>query len=357
MPRYSYDLILQQTALVLAAWGMPGDSIAVTVKMIVEADARGIDSHGVSMLPYYAGLVRSGELAFGGRPAIVRQGKTTALVDAGAGLGHEAAIFAMQAAIAKAGAYDVGVVSVFNSHHFGAAGPYAELAAEAGLIGIVSTTGRIPVVLPTFGLDRMLGTNPFAFAAPSRRHGTILLDMSTSVVAANKVKAYAYAGQPLPPDWVLDAEGRSVGDAAEGERLIFRDMVGGLLPLGGAGMLHGGHKGYGLGLFAQILAGTLGGGEFPPLRRGGAKDNIGHIFIAIDPKAFRGEGAFEADLDAMVDAIKAGRRADPAQPILVPGDPERAERERRMREGVPLEASLVDALRKVALDAGVDFLL
>lgn len=355
--RYSYDVVADQVALVLRAWGMPEGSIPVTVRMIVEADARGIDSHGISMLPYYAGMVRSGELALGGRPAIVRESHSTARVDAGAGLGHEAGVFAMETAIAKARAHDVGVVTVFNSHHFGAAGPYAELAAEAGLVGIVATTGRIPVVLPTFGLDRVLGTNPFAFAAPSARHGVVLLDMSTSVVAANKVKAYAFAGKPLPPDWVLDADGASLADAAEGERIIFRDTVGGLLPLGGAGTLHGGHKGYGLGLFAQILAGTLGGGTFPPLRTQGDKDNIGHIFIAIDPTAFREDGEFEADLDTMIDTIKAGRRADPAQPILVPGEPERIERQARMRDGIPLEPSLVAALSRVASDAGVAFLL
>lgn len=336
---------------------MPQASIPVTVRMIVEADARGIDSHGISMLPYYANMVRSGELVLDGRPTIVRQSHSTARIDAGAGLGHEAGVFAMNTAIAKAKAHDVGVVTVFNSHHFGAAGPYAELAAEAGLVGIVATTGRIPAVLPTFGLDRVLGTNPFAFAAPSGQHGAVLLDMSTSVVAANKVKAYAYAGDALPPDWVLDPEGGSLSDAAEGERIIFRDTVGGLLPLGGAGTLHGGHKGYGLGLFAQILAGTLGGGSFPPLRVDGDKDNIGQVFIAIDPTAFREPGEFEREIDTMIAAIKAGRRVDPDQPIMIPGEPESIERVKRMREGIPLEPSLVAAIARVAEESGAALLL
>lgn len=357
MANYPYKLVARQTTLVLTAWGLPEAALPVTVQMIMQADLRGIDSHGVSMLPYYASMVQSGELRFGGRPKFIREGRSTALVDAGAGLGHEAGVFAMNAAIARARDHDTGIVSVFNSHHFGAAGPYAELAAEAGFIGIVSTTGRIPVVLPTFGLDRVLSTNPFAFAAPSRRHRTVLLDMSTSVVAANKVKSYAFAGKALPPDWVVSADGRPVLEAAEAERLLFQDNVGGLLPLGGSGMLHGGHKGFGLGLFAQILAGTLGGGTFPPLRELGSTDNIGHIFMAIDPTAFREKGAFEDDLDAMIDAIKAGRRVDPDQPIQIPGDPEWAEEARRMREGIPLESSLVNALQKVASDAGVEFLL
>jgi LDH2 family malate/lactate/ureidoglycolate dehydrogenase len=357
MPHFAYDLLIRQTDAVLAAWGMAHDAIATTSRMIVEADICGIDSHGVSMLPYYAAMVRSGELRFDRRPIVVRERATTALVDAGGGLGHDAAVFAMERAIGKAQTNDVGIVSVFNSHHFGAAGPYAAMAADRGLIGLVSTTGRIPAVLPTFGLDRVLGTNPFAFAAPSKRHRTVLLDMSTSVVAANKVKAYAYAGKELPPQWVLDARGVDVTDAAEGERLIFRDTVGGLLPLGGEGMRHGGHKGFGLGLFAQILAGTLGGGNFPPLRDQKGCDNIGHLFMAIDPRAFREEGAFDDDLDAMIDHIRAGRRIDEAQPILIPGDPEWAAREERLRDGIPLEPALVDALRKVAADAAVDFLL
>lgn len=357
MRRFAYDLLIRQTEAILAAWGMAADAVATTSRMIVEADVRGIDSHGVSMLPYYAAMARSGELRFDVRPSVVRERATTALVDAGGGLGHDAAVFAMERAIAKAQANDVGIVSVLNSHHFGAAGPYAGMAADADLIGIVSTTGRIPAVLPTFGLDRVLGTNPFAFAAPSKRYQTVLLDMSTSVVAANKVKAYAYAGKKLPPDWVLDDRGVDVTDAAEGERLIFRDTVGGLLPLGGEGMRHGGHKGFGLGLFAQILAGTLGGGNFPPLRDQDGADNIGHIFIAIDPRAFREDGAFEDDLDAMIDHIRSGRRLDPSQPILIPGDPEWTARAERLRDGIPLEPALVDALRKVAAEAAVEFLL
>jgi LDH2 family malate/lactate/ureidoglycolate dehydrogenase len=356
---YPAELLIRQTEAVLRAWGMAEPLVATSSRMIVEADLRGIDSHGVSMLPYYAGLLRAGGLDLAGQPRVVRERATSALIDAGAGLGHAAGVMAMEMAVAKARENDIAIVSVFNSHHFGAAGPYAEMAAQAGLIGIVSTTARVPAVLPTFGLDRVLGTNPFAFAAPSGQGHPVLLDMSTSVVAANKVKAYAFAGKPLPPAWVLDEAGADIADAAEGERIIFRDRVGGLLPLGGAGMLHGGHKGFGLGLFAQILAGTLGGGAFAPLRdrTPGSPDNIGHVFLAIDPRAFRPDGAFEEDIDAMVAHIRSGHRADPDQPILVAGDPEWAAREARLRDGVPLEPSLVEALRVVAEGAGVAFLL
>jgi LDH2 family malate/lactate/ureidoglycolate dehydrogenase len=252
------------------------------------------------------------------------------------------------------------MVSVRNSAHFGAAGYYAALAPKAGLIGIVTSSTRTLSVVPTRASVPVLGTNPIAFAAPARRNRPFLLDMSTSTVAANKVKVYDLNRKPLPPGWVLDECGLPVTDSAAAMEYLFHSHVGGLTPLGGAPE-RGGHKGYGLGVMVQILAATLGGGSFSPIRKRtqkpGDPDNIGHSFMAIDPKAFRPEGGFEEEVDELVDFLHAAKPSDPGTPVLVAGDPEAEARARRLREGIPIPQALADQIRAICGRCGAPFLL
>ena len=355
------QLLRDQTAAVLRRWGMDESKIAITSDLMIETDLRGIESHGISMLILYDQMYAAGQLRLSAEPRIVRDRASTALIDAGAGLGHPVSVMAMQMAIDKAKQSDVGIVSVFNSHHFGAAGLYAEMAAKEGLIGIVSCSTKLMTVVPTLGGERVLGTNPFAFAARSRRHPIVLLDMSTSIVAANKVKAYALNGKDIPAGWVSDPAGQALTDAQAAYRLLFEGSGGGLSPIGGVGTLTGGHKGYGLGLFAQILSSTLGGGSFSPIReksrQSGDGDNIGQFFQAINPAAFRPLDEFEADLDDMIDLLRSTRPADPAQPVLIPGDPEWRAREERLRNGIPISDSLAARIAEIARRAGAEYLL
>ncbi len=355
------EAVRAQIEAVLRAWGMDEENIAVTSEVMVETDLMGVDSHGISMLLLYEIMQEAGQLRLSARPSIVRQSATTAVMDGGAGLGHPVSVAAADLAIEKALAHDVGIVSVFNSHHHGALGFYARRMTAKGLIGIVSTTSRLLTVVPTFGAERVLGTNPFCFAAPAGRHDAIVLDMSTSVVAANKVKVYAFSGRALPDGWVVDAEGGPLTDAMQAYRILFEGGAGGLTPIGGAGTERGGHKGYGLALFAQILAGTLGGGSFSPVRNrtqhSSEPDNIGHVFIAVNPAAFRDPEDFRRDMDELIDTMRATRPADPARPVLVPGDPERAARENRLRNGIPIPPALAAKIREIAESAGAPYLL
>lgn len=361
-PRVKAQLVRRQIEAVLRAWGMDERKIGVTAEVMVQTDLMGIDSHGISMLIMYSQMQEAGQLRLEAEPRIVRQSATTALIDGGASLGHPVSVMGMKLAIEKALAHDIGAVSVFNSHHHGALGYYANMAAEQGLIGMVSSTSRVVNTVPTFGADRVLGTNPFAFAAPAGRNPPVILDMATSVVAANKVKVYALKGKDIPSGWVIDGQGRPVTDADEAFKLLF-DLtgVGGLNPIGGDGMDLGGHKAYGLGVFAQIFASTLGGGSFSPIRnrnqKGPGPDNIGHFFLALNPAAFRPIEEFHADMDALIDHLHATRPADPAQPVLVPGDPERISRTDREANGIPMPQSLKDRVRDIAVAAGADYLL
>ena len=352
------EQVRKQILGVLDAWGMDPELARTTADVMVDTDLAGIDSHGLSMLMYYEGIRDRGELRLDVRPVVVREHGATALIDARGGLGHPAGVMGMELAADKAAASGVGVVTVFNSHHFGATGYYASLAAERGLVGLVTTSGRTVAVLPTRGAVPRLSTNPIAFAAPAGRNRPFVLDMSTSTVAANKVKVYDFHGKPLPEGWVLDEKGTPVRDAAVAMQHIFDRPDGGLTALGGTPEMSS-HKGYGLSVMVQILSATLSGGAFAPIReeRPGDPDNIGHFFLAIDPKAFRPPGEFEADLDAAIDVLHATPPVDPALPVLVPGDPEAASREQRSRDGIPVPQTLKDKIRAVCERAGAEYLL
>jgi LDH2 family malate/lactate/ureidoglycolate dehydrogenase len=360
MPRVPAERVRQQIEAVLSAWGMSAQAVETTAEVMLETDLAGVDSHGISMLMDYDQSRLKGKLNLQAQPSVVRENAVTALVDAQAGLGHPAAVFGMRLAISKARALGVGAVSVFNSHHFGAAGYYAALAPREGLIGMVTSATRTISVVPTRAAVPVLGTNPLAFAAPAGHNQRFLLDMATSTVAANKVKVYDLNDKPVPAGWVLDENGQPVTDAAQALDYLRNRDVGGLTPLGGVAEMAS-HKGYGLAMMVHILGGALSGASFSPIRvrtqRPEDPDNIGHFFLALDPTAFREPGAFEADLDAAIDVLHATPALDPDQPVLVAGDPEAATREERLREGIPIPDKLIAQIADVCERCGAPFLL
>jgi LDH2 family malate/lactate/ureidoglycolate dehydrogenase len=358
--RVAAELIRAQLLSVLRAWGMNDAHAATTAAMMLETDLRGVDSHGISMLPTYDREFRAGRLNMKPQFKTLREGPAMALIDADASLGHPIAAHAMNLAVDKCRDSAVAVVSVVNSHHFGAAGCYSRIAAERGAIGMVTSATRGVTMVPTFGAEPVMGTNPLAFAAPAKRNPPFQLDMATTTVAAGKVKVYKLNHEPLPPGWVVDDKGQPVTDPDEAFKYVFERPEGGITPLGGPKEA-GGHKGYGLAVMVHILGGVLTGASFSPLRIKTQKPsdphNLGHFFMAIDPRAFRPAGAFEDDLDAVIDTLHNTRPADPEQPVLVAGDPEMATRAERLRDGVPVPDDLLVQLRAVAAAAGVPFVL
>src|SRR5882724_1305527 len=358
--RVAAQQIRRQLVSVFRAWGMSDAHAETTADMMVETDLRGVDSHGIGMLPTYDQEFRNGRLNI--RPTFkkVRETAAMALIDADASLGHPAAAYGMNLAVDKCLTVGVGVVAVYNSHHFGAAGCYSRIAADRGVIGMVTSATRGVTMVPTFGAEPVMGTNPLAFAAPAKRNAPFELDMATTTVAAGKVKVYKLNHKPLPAGWVVDDKNRTVTDPEQAFGYVFDKPEGGITPLGGAREV-GGHKGYGLAVMVHILGGALSGASFSPIRNRTQKPsdphNIGHFFLAIDPRAFRAEGEFENDLDQVIDVLHGAKRADPAQPVLVAGDPEMATRAERLRDGVPVPDDLLVQLRAVATSAGVPFVL
>jgi LDH2 family malate/lactate/ureidoglycolate dehydrogenase len=354
------ERVRRQILNLLHAWGMAEDLAATTAEAMVETDLMGIDSHGLSMLMMYETFRNHGQLDLSARPRVVLDAAATALVDGGANLGHPNADFAMRLAVEKAKSAGIGAVGVRNSHHFGAAGHYARIATAAGVIGFITSSARTVLMVPTRGTLPLLGANPIAFAAPALRNRPFVLDISTTTVAANKVKVYDLNGKPIPEGWVVDADGRPITDSAEAMDIIFRQPAGGVTPLGGAEVT-GGHKGYGLGVMVQVLSTTLTGAAFGAIRNRtrapGDPDDVGHFFLAIDPRAFRPEGGFEEEMDAMIDELHANPPADPAKPVLVGGDPEAMEHERRLAEGIPVPETLERHVRDICARSGAAYVL
>ncbi len=218
-----------QLKAILASWGMPEDNAEITADILGWADLHGVDSHGMSMIPGYYNLHKTGRADVKARPKIVKESPISALVDAGGGLGHVPSHFAMNVAIQKAKTTGMAIAAVRNSAHFGATGYYTLMAAKAGLIGMACTSASGIQVAPTFGKQARLGTDPWSFAAPSADGVPFLLDMATTTVAAGRIRNKANEGLPTPDGWVLDKEGQPSNDP-----LVAREKGGFLTSLGGS---------------------------------------------------------------------------------------------------------------------------
>lgn len=362
------DSVRQQISTILRAWGMPDELVSTTAEVMVETDLMGVDSHGISMLMQYDSKFREGRLKLDAPPKVEMETVVAARINAGANLGHAVSVHAMNLAVDKALALGVGVTSVHNSHHFGAAGYYARIAAKRGVIGFVASSARGITVVPTRSAIPVLGTNPLAFAAPTKKNRPFVLDMATSTVAVGKVKVYSFNEKPLPPGWVLDGSGNPVLDATQAFSILMSGRSGnpavpdggGLTPVGGTPELSS-HKGYGLGMLAHILGGCLSGSNFSPRDKANEgptdPEKIGHFFMAIDQTKFLPEGDFEEDLDEIIDYLHGVPAADPEKPVLVAGDPEDEIRARRLAQGIPIPDELARQLQAVCDRAGVDYVL
>jgi len=353
--------IRAQLEAVFQAWGMTDALIGPTVRVMADTDLRGVDSHGIAMVPLYDRIRRSGALNLTPDIRTERETAVTAVIDGDAGLGHAISVKAMDLCIAKAKASGLAAVAVRNSHHFGAAGAYAMQAAEAGLIGYAMTSALSAIMVPTRAKAPFFATNPLAFAVPAGRNRPFMLDMATTTVAVGKIKLAWYAGKLLPEGWLVDPQGNGLREAAEGFDGTGRLKTGyGVTPLGATADTAS-HKGYGLGAMVEVLSSLLAGASFAGRPSGkpkaGEPEDVGHFFLCIDPKAFRETEDFLADMDAMLDAMHALPPADPALPVLVPGEPEDIAAADRLLNGVPLPEKLLAQMRDICRASNAAYLL
>lgn len=342
------------TTQVFQKLGVPAHDAEITSEVLLSADLRGVDSHGVARLPRYVNGIRDGVMVPGVEPKIVIETPTTATLDAADGLGQPASVLGMELAMQKAKQSGAGFVTVRNSNHYGIAGYYALMALQHDLIGI-SLTNADTLVVPTFGKKTLFGTNPIAVAIPAGEEKPYVLDMATSVVPRGKLEVYSRLGKEMPLGWATGPDGNPTTDAALSLKgLASKDVMGGILPLGGAGELFSGHKGYGLALLVEILCGVLAGtayGElvYPVSAEGKPlPSKIGHFFGAIRVDGFRPIDEFKADMDNLIRMIKNSPKADGQERIYIHGEKEFEIEEERRRRGIPLHSKVVANLKKIA---------
>ncbi len=338
---------------VLVKLGVPKEDARVTTDVLVLADLRGIDSHGVARLGRYVSGLKGGYMKPTDQSSILKETKATALIDGGQSLGQVVGKKGMDLAIKKAKDTAVGVVAVRNSNHYGIAGYYSLMALEHDLIG-VSMTNAAPLVVPTFGRTVILGTNPISLTAPAMKEKAFVLDMATSTVPRGKVEVYNRLGKPMPDGWAVDETGKSSKDPARVLNALAKRLGGGLLPLGGEGEDLGGHKGYGLALMVDVLCGVLSGAATGlQVYADEKRPDVGHFFLALDPTAFRPLDEFRRDMDRLARELKDSPKAHGQERIYVHGEKSFGRMEKFRKEGIPLGSKVVEDLKKIGTDLGV----
>jgi len=340
------DVELRETVTqIFQKLGVAKDDAADAADVLVMADLRGVETHGVSnMLRQYVRDYKAGKLDPAPGWKIMRQSPGTAVIDAERRLGVIVGPKAMRLAVEKAKAVGVGVVTVFNAGHFGAIGHYAMQAAEQGMVGVCFTGAGLSVV-PTFASKPMLGTNPIAIAAPARHEAPMLFDAATSAIAGNKIRLAIRVASPLLPGWVTDKDGIPIME----EKPVFDRDEFYQAPLGGT-REQGSHKGYGLALMAEVLSTMLSGALPTMLVPGSGSKNH---FAAYDIEAFTDREQFKDSMDQMLKALRTARPAPDQERVLYPGLLEHEELQHRRAHGIPLHKEVLEWFAACTSELGI----
>lgn len=339
------------------SFGIPHEDAWQAADILVAADLRGIDSHGIARLSNYFEQLSIGRINPNPNITVVRESASTATIDGDNGLGLVVGPHANNLAMDKADAAGSGWVAVRNTNHYGIAGYYPIAALKRDQIGF-SMTNTTSVVAPLFGAERRLGTNPLAVAFPGLEEPPIVIDMATTSATFGRIENALRRNESIPEGWAVDAEGRTTTDPNK--------MVdgGALLPMGGD-RLHGAHKGYCLSAMVDILSGPLGGANWGPFTPAFALmcvdpprwvgKGIGHFFGSLRISAFIDPEEFKRQIDDWIRTFRSTKAAPGTDGPLIPGDPERKAEEIRRRDGIPLLQPVVDDLRSIAAKTGIKF--
>jgi LDH2 family malate/lactate/ureidoglycolate dehydrogenase len=346
----SYIQLAQFTQAVFEKIGCPKEDAEIATKVLLMADLRGIDSHGIARLSGYIRLWEAGRINVKPDIRIIHQTPSTAVVDGDSGLGMVVSQAAMKIAIEKAEQVGSGWVSVQHSNHFGIAAAHGMLALEKDMIGIALTNAS-PLVAPTFSTERLLGTNPICVCIPAGKEPPFVADMATTTAANGKLEILQRKNQKAPEGWIQNKEGNISTNPHE--------LKGGgaLLPLGGD-KEHGSHKGYALGAVVDILSAVLSGANyaswvppfvsFLPVAEDLPGKGIGHFFGAMRIDAFRPKEDFKKHMDQWIHRFRTAETIEGQDRVLIPGDPEREMEVERKRNGIPLLKAVVEDLHYLA---------
>ncbi len=353
----SYEPLFDFTKSILIAAGCSEQEARISAEILLRADLRGVDSHGVARLSGYVRLIDKKRVNTKPEVKVVHETPSTGVVDGDLGLGLVVGPQAMRLAIKKALAVGSGWVSVRNSNHFGIAGYYAMMALEDDCIGFAMTNAS-PLVSPTFSKERLLGTNPIAVAIPADKQPPFVLDMATTTAANGKLEILQRKGTNAPTGWMQTADGEPTIDPTAVKN------GGALLPLGGD-REHGSHKGYGLSsvvdIFSAVLSGANYGPWVPPFvayldpLKDQVGKGIGHFFGALRIDGFRPAGEFKSHMDNWISRFRSAEPVMKGHDVLIPGDPEREMEKTRKTEGIPLLDPVVEDLIELGKRFNIPF--
>lgn len=329
----------------LEAVGLSTSDAEQVAQLMILADLRGSDGHGIFRLPQYIRRIKAGGMNVRPNIRVVQETDATALVDGDNGMGHLVLRFAANLAIDKAERAGIGWIGVRQSNHAGPAALYAMMPLARDMIGMYIAVGSANHMPPWGGIELLLSTNPIAFAIPAFEEPPIVLDIATSVAAYGKVKTKALKGEPMPEGWMIDTHGNPLTDPKRAEE-------GFLLPIGG-------YKGYGLALVFGLLAGTLNGAAFGRDVIDFNKDdktstNTGQVIVALDVARFSPIEGFKRSVDEVIREMRNSKRMPDVAHIRLPGEQSHATWLERSAHGVPLNDALIDNLQRLATELGVE---
>ena len=350
MQVFTKDQLEKIATNVFLSMGANEQDALLAADVLVSADVRGIDSHGVSRLVGYVGLWEAGRINTKPDIKIIREHKSTFTIDGDGGLGLVVAPKAMSIAIERAKSFGTGWGAIQNSNHFGIAGYHAMMALPYDMIGMAMTNAT-PFIPPTHSKQAMLGTNPIAYAFPAGRNKPLVIDLATASVARGKIEIARREDKKIPLGWMVDKHGKPSQNVDE-----LKD--GGMLtPLGSLEEL-GSHKGYALGSLVDVLTGVLSGANFGkwvppfvsflPMLPDLPGKGLGHFVGAMEVEGFREITAFKESMDQWIDSFKSADRMDQNQEVFVPGEKEFKVEEERLVTGIPLNNQVVADLESLA---------
>ena len=342
-----YEQVVDFCVRVFQGYGFDKDQSEKITQVLLEADLSGIESHGIQRLIRYHKEITEGLVQVKNAPVIVKQTPISATIDANDAMGQLVSIQAMDIAIEKAKNTGVGMVAVRNSNHYGIAGYYTRLAAAQGLLGICMTNTEA-IMVPTFGRQAMLGTNPIAFSMPAQPV-PFTFDAATTVVPRGKLEVYAKRDGVIRDGWALDENGNPSTDASRVLKNIIGKTGGGILPLGGAGEETSGYKGYGFAMLCEICTAILSGGTTSNyIYKTPGRANIAHFFMAVDYSIFGEKEALEEALSKYMQQLRESPKAEGQDRIYTHGEKEFYNRQRILKEGIPVNEKTYAEMEMIA---------
>jgi len=347
------DTLRQFTTDVIHKFGVPVEDARIVADVLIASDQRGIGSHGLQRLVRYTNGLKAGVMKPVTEVKVLKETPNTLLISGGDGLGQVAAYRAMELVIDKALKNNVALAVVRDSNHYGIAGYYSMMAMEHDLIGI-SLTNSAVLVVPTFGKDAIMGTNPISVAIPAGKERPFVLDMATSTIPRGKLEVYNREGKAIPDTWATDELGNATRDAARVLANMLEKKGGGLLPLGGAGEDGGGYKGYGLALLVEMLTGVLAGSAFGPQLYASktVPAKVSHFLGAIKIDAFIEPSLFKSKVDEYIAMIQNSAKAAGQGRIFIHGEKE-FEIYEQQKEEVSIYYKVVEELRKISQEVNI----